>query len=91
MHEDYLWPSKILQPLKEYTSYEILLYEYKVTVEFPINMLIDYTPENIQKSLETFNGRHRSSKMKYKFALAMKDAERHHKKLMRIEKERKFQ
>lgn len=60
-------------------------------MEFPIKMLIDYTPENLQKSMETFNNRHRSTKMKYKFSLAMKDAERHHKKLLRIEKEKKFQ
>ena len=54
-------------------------------------MLIDYTPENIQKSHETFNSRHRSVKMKYKYSLAMKDAERHHKKLQKIEKEKKFE
>ena len=54
-------------------------------------MLLDYTPENKQKSLETFNNRERSKKMMYKYQLAMKDAERHHKILLKREKDKKFE
>ena len=77
--------------MNDYTSYEILLYEYKFTVEFPLNMLLDYTPENKQKSLETFNNRERSKKMMYKYQLAMKDGERDHKILLKREKDKKFE
>lgn len=52
-------------------------------------MLLDYNLENRQKCIDAFNNGARSKKMKDKFQLAMKSADKHHRRLLKKEKDKK--
>jgi hypothetical protein len=63
-HEDYIWPSKVIKPLNNYTLYQILLLEAKIYINFTFNDLMDYNQANRQRCLDLFNNRERDKNSK---------------------------
>jgi hypothetical protein len=52
--EDYLWPGKVVKPMKDYKSYKVRAFESRKVETLPFASLIDYTPSNKDKCLELF-------------------------------------